>query len=78
MAREAIEALDEVRSKREQWVVAARTMKDGPIIQVGPWTTKNQAMRAVNKIAFADSPSDTPGCGALVIRMRTPEWLDSL
>jgi hypothetical protein len=78
MAREAIEALDKVRADKEMWILSARTMKEGPIINVGPWTTKNQAMRAVKRLAFVDDPHETPGLGALVMRMRTPQWLESL
>lgn len=78
MARECIEALDEVRVKKDQWILAARTMRDGPIVAVGPWTTKNQALRAVDKVAFVDAPADTEGVGALIFKVRQPEWLASV
>ena len=78
MAREAIEALDQVRAGKDMWIMSARTIKDGPIINVGPWTTKNQALRATKQLAFADDPNETPGLGVMVMRMRTPDWLESL
>jgi hypothetical protein len=78
MAREAIEALDKVRLNKDMWILSARTLKNGPILSIGPWTTKNQAMRALKQVAFADDPNTTPGLGAIVMRMRNPEWLESL
>lgn len=76
LARDMIEALDASRVEREQWVIYARTLKDGPIITVGPFNTKTQAMKASKRIAFADDPQSTPGLGMLITSMRHPVWLD--
>lgn len=76
LARDIIEALDESRADREWWLVSARTLKDAPTITVGPFSTKNQAMKAASRIAFADDPATTPGLGALIHNMKPPAWLD--
>lgn len=78
LARDIIDALDEARSDREWWLVSARTIKDGPSITVGPYSTRNQAVKAASKIAFADDPNTTPGLGYLVHKMNPPSWLDKL
>ena len=77
LARDIIDALDAARADREWWLVSARTIRDGPAITVGPYSTKNQAMRAAQKIAFADDPMTTPGLGYLVYKMNPPAWLDA-
>lgn len=76
LARNIIDALDAARADREQWLVSARTMREGPTLTVGPWSTKNQALKAAGKIAFADDPNSTPGLGWLVHKMYPPGWLD--
>jgi hypothetical protein len=76
LARDIIDALDEARSDREWWLVSARTLKDGPSITVGPYSTRNQALKAASRIAFADDPATTPGLGYLVHMMKPPSWLD--
>lgn len=78
LAREIIEALDQSRKEREQWIVAARTMKNGPHIMVGPFSTKNQAVKGYKKLAYVDDPNTTPGVGAVICKMYHPVWLDSL
>lgn len=76
LARDIIEALDEARSDREAWLVSARTLRNGPSLTVGPFSTKNQAVKAASKIAFADDPNTTPGLGYLIHKMNPPSWLN--
>lgn len=76
LAREMIEALDESRTERDQWIITARTLKDGPVVTVGPFNTKNAAMKAAKKLSFADNPESTPGLGMLIHQMKHPVWLD--
>lgn len=76
LARDIIEALDEARQDREYWLLSARTLKDAPTITVGPFSTKNQALKAASRLAFADDPATTPGVGALIHNMKPPVWLD--
>ncbi len=78
LARSMIEALDESRTKRDMWIVSARTMKKAPIINVGVYSTKNQAMKAAKGIPFLDDPETTEGVGCLIMPMRSPAWLDKL
>lgn len=78
MAREIIEKMDELRLEREQWIVSIRNGAASPVVSTGPWTTKNQAMKAAAKVAFVDDPNTTPGVGWFVHRMMPPPWLDSL
>lgn len=77
MAREVIEALDAVRSTKDQWIVVARPLANGPYLAVGSWTTKKQAMKASESLCSAHS-TPTPGTGMMVMPMRQPEWLDKL
>jgi len=77
MAREAIEALDEVRVTKDQWIVVARVMAGGPYLAVGPWTTKKQAMKASESLCSAHK-EPTPGTGMIVMPMNQPAWLDKL
>lgn len=76
LARDIIEALDESRSDREWWLVSARTLRDGPAVTVGPYSTRNQALKAASRLAFADDPNTTPGLGYLVHMMKPPTWLE--
>lgn len=78
LARAMIEALDESRTKRDMWIVSARTMKQAPIINVGVYSTKNQAMKAAKGIPFLDDPETTEGVGCLIMPMRSPAWLEKL
>jgi len=64
------------REDREYWLVSARTMRDGPALTVGPFSTKNQAVKAASKLAFADDPASTPGLGYLIHKMNPPSWLE--
>lgn len=76
LARDIIEALDAARADREWWLVSARTLKDGPTLTIGPFSTKNQALKASGRVAFADDPATTPGLGLMVHKMQPPTWLD--
>jgi hypothetical protein len=78
LAREIIEALDEARAEREQWVVAFRNHVLAPTIVMGPWSTKTQAIRAANAIAFQQDPNATPGVGYLATRLMGPNWVYSI
>lgn len=78
LARDIIDALDAARADRDYWLVSARTLRNGPSITVGPYSTKNQAMKAAAKIPFADDPWTTPGLGYLVHNMKPPTWLDNI
>jgi phosphoribosylcarboxyaminoimidazole (NCAIR) mutase len=78
LAKEMIEALDASRTKRDMWIVSARTMKNAPVITVGVFSTKNQAMKAASTIPFCDDPEVTPGVGALIHNMKPPEWLAAI
>lgn len=78
LAKEIIEALDEARLEREQWGIATRTMKNGPTLLIGPFSTKNQAVKAFGKVAFVDDPNTTPGVGGYITKMYQPAWLDTL
>lgn len=75
LAREIIEALDQARQDRDAWVVVARTMKDGPVLTVGPFSTVLQASKAMHKIPFADLGE---GVGARLAPLRTTKWIDEL
>lgn len=77
LARNIIDALDAARTDREWWLVSARTIRNGPTLTVGPYSTKNQAIKAAGKIAFADDPAKFPGLGWMVHKMNSPTWLDS-
>lgn len=77
MAREAIEALDTVRAGKDQWIVVARPMANGPYLAVGTWTTKKQAMKASESLVSAHR-TETPGTGMIVMPMNHPSWLDKL
>lgn len=77
MAVEVIEALDKVREKKDQWIVVARPLAEGPYVSVGSWTTKRQAMRASESFVSAHR-EHAPGTGLVVMPMRHPEWLDTL
>lgn len=76
LAKEMITKLDESRQDVEQWILSAKTSSKGPSISVGPWTTKNQAVKAASKLAFDDDPNTTPGVGYLIHRLQHPVWLD--
>lgn len=76
LAKDMVDALDEARSDRDYWLVSARTMRDGPALTVGPFSTKNQAVKAASKLAFADDPNLTPGLGYLIHKMNPPSWLE--
>jgi len=78
LAKEMIEALDVSRIKHDAWIVSARTMKGAPIINVGTFNTKKQAMKAASTLPFVDDPETTPGCGALIMRMYSKDWLANL
>lgn len=73
LARDMIEALDDARQDREQWVASARLLHNGPMISIGPYSTKNQALKALGRLSAADSGPDV---GGLVHRMNSPAWLD--
>lgn len=77
MAVEVIEALDKVRDDKDQWIVVARPLADGPYVSVGSWTTKRQAMRATQSLVSAHV-RQTPGVGMMVMPMYHPAWLDTL
>lgn len=76
LARDMIEALDKVRLEREQWVISVRNGSKSPVTTIGPFGTKNQAMKGTAKLAFDDDPDTTPGVGWIVHRMYQPTWLD--
>lgn len=78
LAREIIEAIDQARADREQWVVAFRNHETSPVVVMGPWSTKTQALRAANAVAFQQDPLTTPGVGYLVTRMMGPNWVFSI
>lgn len=77
LARNIIDALDAAREDREWWVVSARTIRNGPTLTIGPYSTKNQALKAAGKIAFADDPTQHAGLGWMVHNMKPPNWLES-
>lgn len=77
MARNIIDALDAARADREWWLVSARTLRNGPTLTVGPYSTRNQALKAAGRIAFADDPNQHPGLGWMVHNMKPPSWLDA-
>jgi len=77
LARNIIDALDAMRADREWWLVSARTLRNGPTLTVGPYSTKNQALKAAAKISFADDPDKVPGLGWIVHNMKPAAWLDS-
>ena len=74
-ARAAITALDEVRVTKDQWIVVARPLAGGPYVAVGPWTTKNQALKASRSFVSAHK-DDNSGTGLVVMSMNQPEWID--
>lgn len=76
-ARAAITALDEVRVTKDQWIVVARPLAGGPDIAVGPWTTKNQALKASEEFVSAHK-EPTPGTGKIIMSMRQPNWLEKI
>lgn len=76
-AREVINALDDVRGTKDQWIVVARPLADGPYLAVGPWTTRNQASKAGETIVSAHK-EPTPGTGRIVMQMNHPSWLAKL
>ena len=78
MAKEIIEVIDKSRTNLEQWVLSFKVSAKSPVITVGPWTTKNQALKATKLICFDDDPMTTPGVGWYVHKMNTPTWLASL
>lgn len=78
LAKDMIEALDKSREDRDSWLASARTMKGGPIVTVGPFSTQTQAMKAMGKIPFADDPATTEGLGAMIHKMHPPKWLEDL
>jgi hypothetical protein len=78
LAKEIIVALDTARQENDQWSIMARTMKGGPYLAIGPFSTKNQAMKGLKRVAFADDPMTTPGVGAWVGKMYQPPWLDRM
>ena len=78
LAKEMIEALDASRLKHEAWIVSARTMVGAPIINVGTFNTKRQAMKAASTLPFMEDPEITPSLGALIMRMYDPSWLEAL
>ena len=78
LAKEMIEALDASRRKHDSWIVSARTMTGAPIINVGTFNTKRQAMKAASTLPFMEDPEVTPGLGALIMRMYDPGWLEAL
>jgi hypothetical protein len=75
MAREVVETLDDVRSSKDQWIVVARLMANGPDLAVGTWTTKRQALKASECLVSAHQ-EETPGTGMIVMPMRQPSWLE--
>lgn len=77
MAREVVEKLDDVRSSKDQWIVVARPMANGPDLAVGTWTTKRQAMKASESLVSAHR-TPTPGTGMIVMPMYHPSWLEKL
>ena len=74
-AKAAIEAYESVNGKRDQWIVVARPMRDGPYVAVGSWTTKNQAMKA-SRVFVSAHKDDTTGTGLIVMPMYQPEWVE--
>jgi len=75
MAREVVETLDDVRSSKDQWIVVARLMANGPDLAVGTWTTKKQALKASECLVSAHR-EEAPGTGMIVMPMRQPLWLE--
>ncbi len=78
LALEIINALDAMRLDRDQWIVGFRSSQNTPNTFMGPWSTKNQAMRAAAKVAFLENPETTPGVGWVVSKMYGPTWIDSM
>lgn len=76
-ARAVITALDEVRATKDQWIVVARPLANGPIVSVGPWTTHNQAAKASTSIVSAHK-EPTDGTGMAVVKMYQPDWINKL
>lgn len=78
MAADIIEALDEVRAKREQWIVIARLSNESPVFAAGAWTTKHQALKKISKLSLVNKTGDQSKTGVMVARMMQPSWIDSL
>lgn len=76
-AKAAIEAYESIASTRDQWIVVARPLADGPYLSVGPWTTQNQAAKASRSLVSAHR-EPTPGTGMAIIKMYQPDWITKL
>jgi len=73
----AAEAYEKVHVTREQWIVVARPLRDGPVVTVGPWTTRNQAEVAEKQFVSAHRDSNE-GTFSFVTRMYQTSWMQKL
>lgn len=76
-AKAAIEAYEEVNRSRDQWIVVAKPLRNGPLVGVGPWTTRNQAEKASESFVSAHRDSNE-GTGMAVVKMHHTEWIKKL
>lgn len=78
MAVDIIEAIDEIRAKRDQWIVIARLSNESPVFAAGSWTTKHQALKKISKLSLVNKTGDQSKTGVMVARMMQPSWIDAL
>ena len=76
-AHAAAEAYEKVHATRDQWIVVARPLRDGPIVTVGPWTTRTQAEKAEKQFVSAHRDSNE-GTFSFVTRMYQTSWMQKL
>ena len=76
-AHAAAEAYEKVHATREQWIVIARPLRDGPIVTVGSWTTRTQAEKAEKQFVSAHRDSNE-GTFSFVTRMYQTSWMQKL
>ena len=76
-AEAAVAAYEAEATKKEQHIVVARPLRDGPLVAVGPWTTRNQAERASQSFVSAHRDS-SEGTGLAVLKMYHTNWINKL
>lgn len=75
LAKEIIVKLDEARAERDQYVALGRTMQKGPIIAVGPFSTRRQAEKAIPLMAFQEPLGTSPSVWGYVGPLKQMAWL---
>lgn len=76
-AHAAVEAYEKVHATRDQWIVIARPLRNGPLVTVGPWTTRTQAEKAEKQFVSAHRDSNE-GTFSVVTRMYQTSWMKKL